>query len=106
MKKSENNLRVGPLSLRISSFWAFISYSGISIIFTYPMIFRLDAFPSTGAETIPPGSDIFFQLWGLWWFKQAVINFTNPFWTNFIFYPQGVSLLYTITSFVLLAMAI
>lgn len=62
------------------------------------MIFRLNSLPYTGAEPIPPGSDIFVYLWDMWWFKHATINFINPFWTDFIFYPHGVSLLFSLAN--------
>jgi len=82
--------------LKAPSFWAFSSYMLISIVYTYPMIFNLDAFPYTGAEAIPPGSDIYYFPWGMWWFKYALTNSLNPFWTNHIFYPFGISLLFTL----------
>ncbi len=82
------------------SLWAWLSYAFISIVLTYPMIFRLNEFAYTGAEPLPPGSDIFTYLWDMWWFKHAIINHINPFWSGYIFYPQGASLLFTLANII------
>ncbi len=102
----KNKLGLWFLNLKSIDFFVFISYVFISIILTYPMIFRLNAFPYTGAESIPPGSDIFIYLWDMWWFKNAITNFINPFWTDYIFYPQGVSLLFSLGNIIWAIIAI
>ena len=40
-----------------------------------------------------PGSDAGLFAWNVWHFDQAVAAGTNPFFTSWIFYPQGTSLL-------------
>jgi len=67
-------------------------YTLLTIIFTYPVAFALNE--------IPGGDDAFFYLWDLWWFKKALLSFTNPYFTTYLFYPDGISLAYsTITPF-------
>ena len=94
----KNKTAVWLLILKSKNLLVFLLYCLISIIFTYPMIFRLNAFPSTGTEPLPPGVDIFIYLWDMWWFKQAIMNFTNPFWTDYMFHPNGVSLLFNLAN--------
>lgn len=65
---------------------AFSSYTLLSIIFTYPVIFLEDRVPGHG--------DVFFCLWELWWFKMVLLNHVNPYYTSYIFYPTGVNLIF------------
>lgn len=71
-------------------------YLVIALGMTYPLIFQFgDHVP--GSETW--AFDEYTFLWNFWWFKHAVFDLgVNPFYTNFTFYPIGVSLvLYTYT---------
>jgi hypothetical protein len=65
----------------------FLAYSGLSIIFTYPVAF-------SSAE-IPGGADGYQFLWILWWFKKALLSFANPYYSTYMFYPDGVNLAFT-----------
>ena len=38
------------------------------------------------------GGDTYQGLWNLWWVKHSVLSFTNPYYTNYIFYPIGTDL--------------
>ena len=39
--------------------------------------------------------DCFQFTWNLWWVRTALLDLhTNPFFTHYLFYPQGVSLLF------------
>ena len=96
----ENETALWRVILKSKGLWAFLLYALTSLIFTYPMIFRLNAFPYTGAEPLPPGSDIFIYLWDMWWVKQALMSFSNPFWTDYLFHPYGVSLLFSLANIV------
>ena len=49
---------------------------------TFPLVFKI-------SEEIPIGGDAYYNLWNLWWYKKEPFN---PYYTNYIFYPQGVSL--------------
>lgn len=62
-------------------------YLALTIVFTYPLVTHL--------TTHVPGTyvDEYTFLWNLWWFKQAIFELgTDPFTTNFIFYPVGAGL--------------
>ncbi|HID64003.1 MAG TPA: hypothetical protein EYP49_14885, partial [Anaerolineae bacterium] len=69
-------------------------YLVLSLALTYPLPLHL--------TTHVPGSatwafDEYTFLWNMWWFKYSIFDLqTNPFYSSFIFYPLGVSLvLYT-----------
>jgi hypothetical protein len=32
------------------------------------------------------------SLWSFWWTDRAVLEWTNPFWTEYLFHPYGISL--------------
>jgi len=94
MKTSTEN----PIIKFMKKGWGiFLGYSLLSILMTYPMIFRLNYFPYTGIERIPPGGDSYYYLWWMWWCKKAILGSHNLFWTNYIFYPQGASLYFNPT---------
>ncbi len=69
--------------------WLILAYLGLTIIFTFPLILNFrTAFPSDGGDAIQ-------YLWNLWWTKFALLDLkTNPFFSNYIYYPWGTSLLY------------
>jgi len=63
------------------------AYTILSIIFTYPVAFFGNKIPGVG--------DVFWFLWDLWWFKTALLSSANPYYTDYIFYPYGVSLAFS-----------
>jgi hypothetical protein len=65
----------------------FLAYSVLSIIFTYPVAFSSDEIPGV--------ADVYQFLWILWWFKKAFLSFANPYYTTYMFYPNGVNLAFT-----------
>ena len=65
----------------------FLAYSVLSIVFTYPVAFSSDE--------IPGWADAYQFLWILWWFKKALLSFANPYYTTYMFYPNGVNLAFT-----------
>jgi hypothetical protein len=49
--------------------------------------------PLTQVSLLPyahEDSNIF--LWGLWWVKHCLVEWHDPYWTDFLFYPLGMSL--------------
>jgi len=63
-------------------------YVVLTILFTYPLITNF----STAIPGHPNGDASTF-LWNLWWTKYALLDLkTNPFYTDYIFYPKGVGL--------------
>jgi hypothetical protein len=63
----------------------------LTAFFTWPLLGNL----LTGAQQTPGFivEDRDQNLWNLWWVKAALLDqHTNPFFTNFIYWPDGVSL--------------
>ena len=58
------------------------------LVFTWPLGPRL-----TSAMLVEPGSDAGLFAWNVWHFDQAVVASSNPFFTDWMFFPQGTSLL-------------
>jgi len=61
----------------------------LTAFLTYPLLFHFSTkFPSDLGD----GSK---YLWNLWWMKRAVfVENTNPFFTTFLYYPQGTGLVF------------
>ena len=81
-------LRMKRISLRKLSddIFAFAAYILFSVVFTYPVAFVKNEIPGEG--------DVFFCLWELWWFKEAITNRINPYYTKYLFYPKGTNLIF------------
>lgn len=75
----------------------FLSYLMLAFIFTYPLILHFS--DSVSGWDVMNDSQLF--LWNFWWVKKALIDLgTNPFYTNYVYWPQNVSLtLHTLTFF-------
>jgi len=44
---------------------------------------------------VPGGGDAWQHIWNLWWMRKALADLhTNPFYTNYLYYPHGVTLLF------------
>lgn len=66
-------------------------YSIIAIICTYPLAFTFN-------RLFGPASDNQLFIWNFWWFKHAIFELhTNPFYTNYLFWPEGISLFFRIS---------
>lgn len=67
-------------------------YTILAIISTYPLIFEF-------SSLLGPPEDNQLFVWNLWWFKFSIFNLHSwPFWTGYLFYPEGASLyLHTFT---------
>ena len=73
-------------------------YTILALLLTYPLV--------THFTTHVPGTDIwafdeYTFLWNIWWFRYSLLDLhTNPLFTDYIFYPLGISLvLYTYNLF-------
>lgn len=73
-------------------------YTILALLLTYPLI--------THFTTHVPGTDIwafdeYTFIWNTWWFRYSLLDLhTNPLFTDYIFYPLGISLaLYTYNLF-------
>ncbi len=69
--------------------WALTGYSLLTVVMTWPAILHfLDGIPGDGF-------DGWQNYWNLWWVKQAfLVAGTNPFFTDYLDAPRGVSLLF------------
>ena len=65
------------------------AYALLTLLLTYPLAFLLSThLPGDGGDT-----NVF--VWNLWWIKKALTELrTNPYWTDYLFYPEGVSLVF------------
>ena len=84
-KWTGNNSAIARSKIEIM---AFIAYVILSIIFTYPVAFSANMIPGDGG-------DAFWYLWDFWWFKEALSTLSNPYYTQNIFYPFGVNLIFS-----------
>ncbi len=75
------------------------TYAVLTIIFTYPVAFSTNTIPGDGG-------DGFWFLWDFWAFKNAIFTHTNPIYTSWIYYPIGVNLAFSTTSFFNAALSI
>ena len=64
------------------------AYSLLSVILTYPVAFSGDLMPGDRG-------DGFQYLWFFWWFKKAILSMNDPYFTNYIYYPDGVSMVFS-----------
>ena len=65
-------------------------YLVLALGMTFPLVLHFgDHVPGTTTWSM----DEYGYVWNNWWFKHAVFDLsTNPFHTNYIFYPIGTSL--------------
>ena len=67
-------------------------YTVVSLIFTDPLWKHF-------SEAIAGYGDVWTFYWSFWWLKKALTElFTNPFYLNYIFYPNGTCILLTETA--------
>lgn len=64
----------------------------LTIALTWPLVTQFgDHVPGTTSWAL----DEYTYVWNNWWFKHALFDLgTNPFQTNFIFYPVGIPLIF------------
>ncbi len=65
-----------------------LMYTLLTIIFTYPVAFSEDKIPGDGLDS-------YWYMWDLWSFKNAVLNHSNPYYNNYIYYPAGINLAFS-----------
>ncbi len=73
---------------RISPFILLGLYALLTILFTYPLAWHIGTH-HVGED----GGDARVYLWNYWWVEKAVTDLgTNPFESDYIFYPVGIGL--------------
>jgi len=65
-----------------------IGYLLVGLLATWPLMTHLQGW-------VPGTGDWGQNMWALWWTRQALLNLSqSPFYTNYLFYPEGVTLLF------------
>src|SRR5262245_543966 len=86
--KSVLNPRTGRL---LSVFMLFLL---LAVVETWPLILHINT--SILDSTRTPLPDIYNHIWHLHWIKQSLVDLhTNPFHTDYLFYPDGENLYLT-----------
>jgi len=67
---------------------ALLAYGLLAVAMTWPAAARL------GTHLAGEGSDLRVHQWTFWWVKQSIMEGHNPFYTDLLFHPHGVSLAY------------
>jgi len=65
-----------------------LAYVLLTLGMTYPLLFRL------GSHYVGTGGDLLIFPWNDWWSRKCLLEGRNPFFTTWLFYPRGVSLVY------------
>jgi hypothetical protein len=63
-----------------------LAYAVLAVIMTWPVAAQLGTRIPAGAD------DTWVHYWTFWWMKRSITQGDNPFYTNLLFHPQGVSL--------------
>ena len=65
---------------------ALFGYLGLAILMTWPAILRLST------EIVGGHDDLWIHQWTFWWIKQAIRYGYDIFYTDYLYYPDGVTL--------------
>ncbi len=68
----------------------FLLFLAIAMVYTFPLVLNMG-----GAA----GGDGYVFIHAFWWFKKALLSLRNPFFTDYLFYPDGVSLVFQSSTF-------
>ena len=69
---------------------ALVVGGSVSLVLTHPL-----ALHPASTELDDGTLDCFQFIWNVWWMRVSLLDLhTNPFFTRYLFYPQGVSLLF------------
>ena len=60
--------------------------------FTILTFFMTLPLPLELTTRVPGGGDAWQHIWNLWWVKDALLNGQNPYYTDLLYYPDGVNL--------------
>jgi hypothetical protein len=61
-------------------------YVVLSVLMTWPLALRLNTHVPT------PDGDVFNVYWGNWWVRHALGNGQNPYFSDYLIYPEGFNL--------------
>ena len=61
-------------------------FGALSVLMTWPAAARLGTHLAGGRE------DLLIHQWTFWWVREALAQGENPFYTTYLYFPDGVSL--------------
>jgi hypothetical protein len=65
-----------------------VIYAGVAVGMTWPLAIK------SSTHLLAGSWDTLFHYWNSWWVRQALATGQSPFYSQYIFYPAGVSLVY------------
>jgi hypothetical protein len=72
---------------------ALLTYLGLAIGLTWPLVTHMSTGVIGGFESYNfTFEDASQNIWNIWWIGRALASGQNPFWTNMLYYPEGVQL--------------
>ena len=75
----------------LSGFWKavllLLVYLLVAIVMTWPLASNLATHTPAGS-----GDDVWAHHWNYWWVKTTLLEGSNPYYTDLLFFPEGVSL--------------
>jgi hypothetical protein len=74
---------------------ALACYSLLALLVTWPLLTHLNS----GVVGAVGGVDAYQNAWNMWWVAHALSHGQSPFWTNLLFYPNGVDLFWQTLGF-------
>lgn len=83
-----SRVRLGVLTQHREAIAALVMYTVLAVVMTWPLATQLSTHLAGGRD------DLMTHQWTFWWVKQALLQGQDPYYTQLIFYPQGVTLLY------------
>ena len=75
----------------VRKFWKEIFVIALYLILTVIVLYPFSVL-NVGTELIGDGGDGYQSLWNLWWVKRSTLSFTNPYVTDYLYYPYGADL--------------
>ena len=67
---------------------ALIGYALLTLVMTHPVSLRISS------RLAGSGDDMWLFQWNNWWLRQAIFEGLDPYFTTYLFHPQGASLVY------------
>ncbi len=68
-------------------FYVIIAHLALSLLLTYPLVLKFST------DILGPPEDNLQAIWNFWWVKHALLNLgAHPYYTDYLFYPNGTSL--------------
>ena len=73
-------------------------YTLLTLILTYPTVFKINTH-IPGDLIAGADEDAWHDLWSFWWIKKSLTSLSNPYFTDYLYYPNGVNLAFLEMSF-------